>query len=261
MHDDFEETRVSAEPLLPEHEEGTGGHRVLPVLLLLLVASLAAAAIYTPALEVRRIEVRCQNRTIARELGQVVKPYLGDNLLLADLQSLREAFADDIRFEHVAVLRKLPGTLVVQVFCRQPAFVVKAGSFFYLCDKYGICYEGAASFRPDLASVELPIHGADLLGAALPEELTRYLLALSERLRLIRLGQDEVLQVVPGGEVTVSLRVDRGKRLEIALGDSSQMDLKLATAQSALAEASRQGLRLARLDVSNPEGCVARLED
>ena len=261
MRADQDEIRVSAEPLLTDEDEPSGSPWLLPVLILILIGALAFAVISTPLVEITRIEVRCQDQSLARELAQVVKSYLGDNLLLADLQGLRMTFAEDIRFEHVAVLRKLPHTLVVQVFPRKPVFVIKAGDFFYLCDKYGICYGGAVAFRPDLASVELPIKEADLLGAELPDPLLKYLMALSERLKLTSFGTGEVMEVESGGDVVVRMEVAQGQTLELALGDSSQLDLKLATAQSALEEARRQGLRLVRLDVSNPEGCVARLGD
>ena len=132
-------------------------------LILQLVAALAlvSGAIWTvstqilesPRLRVARIQVRGNQHLSQREVHDFLADALGQNILAVDIQKLTARIMRSPWVAQAEVRRRLPDTLEVTIFEREPLALAEVGGL-YLMDEQGTLID---RYGPGTAMFDLPI--------------------------------------------------------------------------------------------------------
>ena len=220
------------------------------VLLLLAGLGLYAAARTTSAFAVDRIAVHGAPPEVAAEVRQALAPALGESLLRLDLHELAR------RVERVPMVagasfdRSFPHTLELAVVPEVPVAVLRQGSSSWLAAAGGrVVAELERGERPVLPRVWLKRDVDVRVGEALRGAERRAVVAVAPLVE--RPLPSRVTSVVAGRE-ELTLRLRSG--IELRLGDTSDLEVKLEVARRVLPQIAAAG---AYLDVSVPERPVA----
>ncbi|HEX2236163.1 MAG TPA: FtsQ-type POTRA domain-containing protein [Actinomycetota bacterium] len=211
------------------------------------LAAVAWVAFWSPLLAVRGIQVS-GGRHISRAQVQDATALVGDNLLLLSTTDVERRVERLPWVKSAAVVRRLPGTVRVEVVERRPAAVLAAEGARWTVDARGrVLSEGVAAPR-------LPLLGGVEVVGARPGELVRGDAAAAGLRVLRRLSGDIGARVralfAPSPE-RVSLALRSGTL--VRLGAAERLRPKLAVLRAVLARLERRGERARYVDVRVPE--------
>ncbi|MGA7616338.1 MAG: FtsQ-type POTRA domain-containing protein [Thermoanaerobaculia bacterium] len=183
-------------------------HRMLRTRRLLVIAAngvfivllaLAGAWLYQRTQEdtrfaIRRVEITGVQNVQASEVRAIAAKYIGANLFRLEIASMRSEITRLPWVERVAIEKKLPDTVTVQIFERQPrAIVIDRGTPKYV-DGSGVVF---AEVTPRVGDHELPlVTGA--AGAELEKAVT-FLETLRSSAPALYSRVSEVSPVAAGG--------------------------------------------------------------
>ena len=204
----------------------------------------------TSAFAVEQVEVRGAPPQVVREVRRVTKVVVGTSLLNVDAGALEGSVRALPSVAAASVDRSFPHTLVIRVAPVWPVGVARRGDDAWLVSGSNrVIQKIDLRAEPALPRLWLPRKVAVELGRPLPtsyEPVTRVFAGLRE----VRLpGRVKGVRATPAGLVVVL-----GSKLEITLGDTSDLLVKLVVA-GRVAPLLDDGMRY--LDVSVPERPVA----
>jgi cell division protein FtsQ len=210
----------------------------------------------TSVFSIRSVEVETQPAGAARVVGRQLAPLHGASLLEVD----RDAIARRLEsLPHVHLLgydRSFPYTLRVQVSVERAVAVLRRGNENWLVSGRGrVLRKLERRLRRPLPVVWAPPAFEPEIGAILRvEEPARAVAALAEA-TASRPAFTRSIWYVKGGDdgLTAVLR----DRLELRLGNTKELPLKLRVSQQVLAAVRASGSPATYIDVSVPERPVA----
>ncbi len=217
---------------------------------------LYVAARETAVFSVRSVDVATQPAGHVGLVNKALAPLQGKSLLEVD----EEAIARQLEgLPHVHLLgfdRAFPNTLRVQVSVERPVAVARRADENWLVSGEGrVLRKLERRLRRPLPVVWLPRTDEPEIGAILPaDEPARAVAALAKaKARQPRFWR--TIWYVQSGEqgLTIVLR----DRLEVRLGGTTELTLKLRVAQRVLAAIRAEGSPATYIDVSVPERPVA----
>jgi cell division protein FtsQ len=198
------------------------------VAVLLLAGFLAWVVLLSPWLRVQTVEVSGTVRLSREDVLQQAQPWVGDAMVIADLEALERTVGENVVVRQVRVERGWPGALRVRVVERVPVAAVPAGSRYSLVDNDGVVVEEAAKVPKGLAVVEV-----DLLTGGAP--------ALRATLAVIDTLPDELLAEVrkigANGANSVWFVLRNESRVE--WGNPDQPELKASVLSALRAQKAR----------------------
>lgn len=209
-----------------------------------------AAARETSLFAVRSLAVSGTRPAVAAQVEQALAPAAGTSLLALDLDRLRRDAEGLPTVLSVSFDRAFPHTLRVVVTPERPAAVARQGAASWLLSARGrVMGPLERGARRGLPRVWLRRDVVIRLGAALTGDAASAVRAVAPLVRSPLPGHVVTVRFA-AGELTLILR----SRIEVRLGDASDLALKLAVARRILpALAGASGY----LDVSVPERPVA----
>jgi cell division protein FtsQ len=219
------------------------------------VIAIAAGAGYlvardTSVFAVSTIEVSGGRPAIALQVEGALAAHRGTSLLRLDLDRVRAEATAIPTVAAVALDRAFPHTLRVRVVPERPVAVVRQGATSWLVSARGrIMAALVLHQRPGLPRIWIPKGPLLTVGGMAPAELHEPLAAVAP-LRASRFAARVTSVRVEPDELTLILR----SGLELRLGDTTDIGLKLAVAARVLPQVAG-GTRY--VDVSVPERPVA----
>lgn len=227
------------------------GRSVLAGLLILLTAVGAyAVARETSAFAVRQVAVVGATPELAAEIREALAPAVGESLLALDLDQLARRAEKLPMVAGVSFDRAFPNTLEVSVRAEAPVAVLRQGSSSWLAAAGGrVVAELERGAKPALPRIwlgrEVDIRLGESLGG-----LQRRAVGAVAPLVSAPLPVRVASVVASRGELTLVLR----SKVELRLGDGSELPLKLEVARRVLPQLTASD---AYLDVSVPDRPVA----
>jgi cell division protein FtsQ len=201
------------------------------------VALAFLVALRTPLLDVDEVVVAGADRTGAEVVLAAAGIEVGEQLVDVDLAGAAARVGELPWVAEVSVRRSLGGTVSVEVVERRPVALVRGGGPALLVDPDGAVL-ATVDEAPQLGDGLVAVAGAPAglrPGQALPDELAEALVAAE---RLAEAVPGAVEDVRADGELVATL-VQGG---EVRLGDTRQLDAKLLTLATVLAEVDLDGL-------------------
>jgi cell division protein FtsQ len=237
---------------------------------IVVLVSLAVAwgawryALTTPRFALERIELEGARRSSSEALARQAGITLGQNILAIDTETAQKRILDDPWVREARVVRKLPGTLRVELAEREAVALAVFDDRLYLVSRTG---EPFKSFDPEQSDPhDLPlitgVSGAEL-GRDRAAALERLAVALDvlrqyERLPASRVHPAEEVHLAEDGQVVLSVG-KQGVALHLGAGPWAR---KLAMADRVLSDLSRAGRVPGILFLDNrahPERVVVRM--
>jgi cell division protein FtsQ len=194
-------------------------------------------------LRVQQIIIEGRNNTPEPLLNAALGVHKGDAMLGFSLEGARQRIESLSWVEHVAVERRLPGTLVVSLTERRPFAIWQNQGKFVLIDRNGqvVANENVAAFG------ELPL----VVGAGAPESATALLDALSALPSL----KSRMVAAVRVGERRWNLQLKNGIDVLLPEGAAPAALAKLMELESSQSLLDRP---LAVVDMRLPDRLVVR---
>lgn len=220
------------------------------MLLLLTGLGLYAAARTTSMFAVERVAVEGTGPEVAAQVRRALAPALGESLLGLDLVELRRRAEAVPMVAAASFDRAFPHTLAITVVPEVPVAVLRQGSSSWLAAADGrVVAELEKGQRPALPRIWLTRRVDVRVGESLDGGQLRAARAVAP-LVVRPLPRPVASVVATGAELTLVLR----SGLELRLGDSSDLEVKLEVARQILPQL---GDVRGYLDVSVPERPVA----
>jgi cell division protein FtsQ len=220
------------------------------ILILLIAVGAYAAARETSAFAVRQVSVAGAGPEVAAEVREALAPALGESLLELDLDRLARSAEGVPMVAAVSFDRAFPNTLGVVVREEVPVAVLRQGSASWLAAASGrVVAELERGARPVLPRIWLG-RDVDVRTGEQLRGVQRRAVAAVAPLVSAPLPVRVASVVASRGELTLVLRT----KLELRLGDASELALKLEVARRVVPQL---GATDTYLDVSVPERPVA----
>jgi len=232
-----------------------------PVVRLLAVAVLAAALLvlvyaaarFTSLFALEELEVTGGRPAVREAVRQAAAPQLGDSLVALDQDELRRRLEAIPTVRSFSVDRAFPHTLRIAVVQERPLAVLRSGADAWLISDRGRVIGAVDTGTPEQRTIIWA--GSEESFAPGREIQDDDVRAALEALRRLPERFPGRIRSARAGDGTVTLVLDEG--MEIRLGDTGSMALKLAVAARVLAGMSaEEAAELAYLDVSVPERAV-----
>jgi cell division septal protein FtsQ len=231
--------------------------RSLAVGFVLLASALLlyVGARVTNVFAVRSVEVVTEPAGHAKLVGRALEPLHGTSLLEVDEDLIARRLE---RLPHVHLLgydRSFPDTLRVRVSVERPVAVLRRADENWLVSGRGrVLRKLERRLRRPLPVVWLPRAFEPEIGAILrTDEPARAVAALAEARAMDPRFRSMIWYVESRNGLTIVLR----DRLELRLGNASELTLKLEVAQRVLGALRASGDPAAYIDVSVPDRPVA----
>lgn len=226
--------------------------------LVVLAAGAYAAARETSMFAVRTVEVRGAPAPVEKDVRAALEPLAGTSLLKIDRSKIERRLAALPSVAAVAYDRAFPHTLRVFVSAERPVAVLRRGSEGWLVAASGrVLRELPRPRLSGLARVWLPRSASVTVGATLADEAGRRAVEVLAAARRMPLRARVADVVTDARELTLHL----ASGLEVRLGDTTNLRVKLAVANRILSQLSPPGyldvsvpLRVVAADNSQPEG-------
>ena len=203
---------------------------------------------------IRTVDVRGADPRVTREVRAALAPYTGVNLLRLDLKEVEQHVLDVPDVRAASFDRAFPHSLVVVVAPERPVAVLRRGAQAWLVSARGrVLREVALGTRRALPRIWAGKDASVEVGGILSLDDGRRAAAALAPLRGTTLGAHVLLVRTKADELTLVLR----SGIEIRLGDSGDLRLKLAIARRILAVVAADAGAGSYLDVSVPERPVA----
>lgn len=223
------------------------------VLVAALLVLVYAAARFTSLFALEELEVTGGRPAVREAVQEAASPLLGDSLVALDQDELRRRLEAIPAVRTFSVDRAFPHTLRIAVVQERPLAVLRSGGDAWLVSDRGRVIGAVETATPD----QRPIiwSGSEesfAPGRAIEDEDVR---AVLEALRRLPDRFPERIRSARASDAMVTLVLADG--MEIRLGDTGALALKLAVAARVLAGMSaEEAAELAYLDVSVPERAV-----
>jgi len=235
--------RVKNRPAL--RRRGIVHAMIRPVIVIVAVVALIYGGLYgyqkaltSPALSIQSVRLHQVPTMLIEPVRARVQPAYGQNLLAVDLASLRESIEELPAVRSAGVRRVLPGTLVVSVESRRPKARVVGEEASWVIDAESVVLDAWDRAHGRLPEIRILDGGA--LQSAPGSHLTADPDFGGDIIRALAVI-DWMERATGDMPKTVShLRVDDlgivlvAARLEIIVGDGSDMDGKMAAVRSLL---------------------------
>lgn len=209
----------------------------------LLLAVIAAGAVFTPVMAVREVQVRGAQTIDAAQLQQALARFEGVPLGLVRDGEVRAALAPYPLVERFAVERIPPATLVVSVKERSAVIALQREGGFELVDPAGV----------PLATVPERPAGVPLAGEGLHDTASEGFLAAATVVRDMPAELRQQLEGVSApGPQQVGFSLQGG--IEVVWGDATDTQRKAAVLRSLLGSLGPVSL----IDVSAPDAPIFR---
>lgn len=197
------------------------------LLTLLLVGQSLRVAFSSPRLRLEHVQVSGTQRLAPDEVTRLGKIPLGANIFRVNLVEVSNQLRKDPVIKEAVVSRELPGTVIVEVRERKPAYQITSAGETYNADAQGVVYERAKSLNPAFPRLDVPASALPAPGQALQPERLKALkdcvrLARLERVEVTKMRVDDIGELwlnvttnTPGSSVpaTLSFRVGRTTEL------------------------------------------------
>ena len=154
------------------------------LLMLLLIGQSLRVAFSSPRLRLEQVQVHGTQRLAPEEVTRLGKIPLGANIFRVNLVAVSNRLRKDPVIKEAVVTRELPGTVVVEVRERKPAYQLTCNGAIYNADQQGVLFERAQRLNPVFPRLELPASELPTPGQALSAERLK---ALKDCVRLARL--------------------------------------------------------------------------
>jgi cell division protein FtsQ len=232
------------------------GRRRLAILLA-IVAVIAAVVGYkllamSSAFAVTQVQVSGAKPLLAREIHAAVESVAGGrSLLQVDRGAIARRLEAMPYVQSVSIDRAFPHTLAVRVVVEHPAVVVMAGQTGYLVSADGRVLAQTAKAPAALPRVTAAGTTALTVGRDNGDgSVAAALQVLAATPPGFRKGVGRITTLIPGpGTITAVI----GKRIQLRLGDTSQLTLKLEVVQRVMQRIrGAQRTELAYIDVTAP---------
>lgn len=230
------------------------------VCVLALLAEAGWALFFNPYLRVTKVRVEgAQTLAPERIYAEARVPNATNIFWMALRQPFVRCMDADPVVDHSTRRIRLPDTLILRVWERQPYATLAAGGQYWLLDAHGVPYRSLDAPYPDRpllalqdnevdgiqVTPETVILGRPLRGAWLRQ--TYALIALLERRHDLAATKITV-------DKNANLGLNRNDNLQILLGQPEALAQKVALAQAAVtADGGDLARRAAYIDVSSPE--------
>jgi cell division protein FtsQ len=182
----------------------------------LVLALLVVAAVYSPLLALRTITVDGTNRVSASAVEKALAPDLGTPLALLDDATITRQLGSFRLIRSYTTELQPPSTLIVHVTERTPVGVIQGADDFQLVDPAGVVVDRSAK-RPDGVPL-IQLGDAPLSGPGFAS-MSEVLLALPDALR----AQVDTVAALTHDDVTLTLR---GSGQHVIWGSADQSALK-----------------------------------
>jgi cell division septal protein FtsQ len=195
-------------------------------------------ALKSPALSIQSVRLHQVPTMLIEPVRARLKPAYGQNLLALDLLSLRRSIEELPAVRSASVRRVLPDGIVVSVEARQPAAGIAGEQATYIVDREAVVLDTYDQRRTRLPEIRV-VDGGGLLsapGQRLTEDATygRSLESALAVLEWLSSSDGELPRPVQ------HIRLDRSgvvmvtARMEIIVGDESNMESKMSAVRSLL---------------------------
>lgn len=166
------------------------------LLILLLVGQSLRVAFSSPRLRVENVQVSGTQRLQPEEVTRLGQIPLGANIFRVNLVAVSTRLRKDPIIREAVVTRELPGTVVVEVRERKPAYQITSNGEAFNTDVHGVIFERAKSLNPSLPRLDVPSADLPKPGQVLPPERLKALkdcvrLARQERLPVTKMRVDD----------------------------------------------------------------------
>lgn len=246
--------RPSLEAFVPSARSVTLG-----LALAALAAALYAGARVTPVFALREVDVRGVRGADAARVRAALEPLLGTSLLALHADEIDRRVAELPAVASTSYDRDFPHTLRLYVHPEQPVAVLRRGSESWLVSARGRVIRALAPRTfADLARIWAPAATEAHVGDTLPADGGATAAGVLAAVRGARFPSAVRATAAAGPELTLVLR----NGVELRLGDSGDLRLKLAIARRALPYVGLPGSvsGVAYLDVSVPQRPVSGIE-
>lgn len=225
-----------------------------------LLAEVGWALFFNPYLRVTKVRIEgAQTVPVGQVFAQARVPNGANIFWLAFRQPFARRLEANPVVDHAARQVRLPDTLILRVWERQPFATLAAGDRFWLLDAHGVPFRALDAPFPGLPLVDVQgdsvqgvpvsadsvVLGRPLGGVWLRQ--TYALIALLARRPSLEPTKIEV-------DKNANLGLNRGDSLQILLGQPEALAQKVALAQAAVtADGGNLARRAAYIDVSCPD--------
>jgi cell division protein FtsQ len=219
---------------------------------LILVATLAVAATYTPLFAAKDIRLRGLGRIPRADILSLARVDDRSNVFHLDARAVERRLERDPRILEAQVTTSLPDRLTIEIVSRTPVGVVGTGVVDSHMDLVGAdaVVIGPAGHPVDLPALVAPDGGPVSAGALVTAAATAG--ALDPALR----RAVEAVVVAPDGGLEVRLTAG----FSASFGDASDLAAKAESLAALVAWVQDQDIRVVSADVSVPGSPTAKLE-
>ncbi len=248
--------RASQSAARRPHTRGLSWRRLGATLAVALLLAAPLAGLYalmtSPHFEIRQLNVSGTTTIPPSDLVDVAT-LRGQNLFLLDTAALAAEIERHPRVGHVSVRRRPPETLVVEIREREPWAAWRSGPATYLVDRDGyVLGEGAPT--AEMLTVVQPSPPFPQPGERVDPHTLRLAVDLAQRVPAAIGEEVRLFEYSPGAGLAVTTK--KGHRARV--GDSSDLDYKLAVWNAVLKDGPRQSVPIGHVDLRFPTRPFAR---
>jgi len=219
-------------------------HRALAAMSVLMVVAGIVGLYFSPILRVQRVEVAGTSALNAEEIADMIDAQ-GESMLISDFSGAEERIAELSLVQSVSIERRWPQTVRISIVERSPWGTWLAGDGIYVIDSEGYILPDVAS-PPGGPTIRSLNGGEDLQpGDRVDEDAVQLTSAMLEDVPAR--FQMNVTTVEWSTAKGLTLKTDAG--YQVVIGDSQNVDYKLAVWQQIESQLGRESMNGHVLDL------------
>lgn len=230
---------------------------VLSVLLLLFGVELVLAVLTSPWFYVKTVRVEGRRTIPLAEIAGSLHVPPKSNLFLFQTERIVRKLELNPAVQNVVVRRRLPGTIMVQVFERRAQLILSSRGRLYAVDSDGLVFCAIKEPLPGVPVVQCSVPGRIAVGKKV--EAPKFLAAR----RCLQLAEEKknfrVAKITVDQNNDLCLNVRDGP--QIRLGQAERLSEKLDIAGRAAEQIPGVGRRAEYIDVTCPEAPALKLRE